>query len=85
MARPSKQTLEQKLTTLKAKLEKALALKAKYSDEVSRIQSEVKSIEAQVRYNAISGIVENPENLKTMLELGLVSQEQYEALAQKPE
>lgn len=72
-------TDEQKIATLKEKLVKAKTLKDRYTKEVNGIQSQIDILKAKAKLSVIEQI-SNPEKLQSLLDLGIISQAQYDVL-----
>lgn len=75
-----KQTNEQKLITLKEKLAKAKKLKDQYTKQCNSYSAEIDKLEQQARFSIINTIVEDSEKLKSLLDLGIITEEQYNAV-----
>lgn len=78
-----KQTDDQRLESLKIKLEKAKQLKEKYYKQENALKAEITSIEAKERLRVMNNLASDPERLKSLFELGAISEAEYNALVQK--
>lgn len=76
-----KQTDEQKLISLKARLEKAKVLRDRYNREISAVSNEIKLLEEKARLKTMETIVSDPEKLKAIFDLGIISQDEFNALS----
>lgn len=75
-----KQTDEQRLESLKIKLEKAKQLKEKYHKQETALKAEIATIEAKERLRVINNLASDPERLKSLFELGAITEAEYNAL-----
>ena len=78
-----KQTDDQRLESLKIKLEKAKQLKEKYHKQENALKAEITSIEEKERLRVMNNLASDPERLKSLFELGAISEAEYNALVQK--
>jgi hypothetical protein len=76
----AKLTQKEKLDVLTAKLEKAKKSRERINAQIKALNDEIASIEEKTRIEVANSLLADKEKLKSMFDLGVLSQEQYEAL-----
>lgn len=76
----AKLTQKEKLDVLTAKLKKAKKSRERINAQIKALNDEIASIEEKTRMEVANAVLADQEKLKAMFDLGVLSQEQYEAL-----
>lgn len=76
----AKQTKAEKLVSLTEKLEKAKKSREKIDKAIKKLNEEIEAIRNEERNAVAKDILGNKENLDNLLGLGIINQEQYNAL-----
>lgn len=76
----AKQTKAEKLVSLTEKLEKAKKSREKIDKAIKKLNEEIEAIRNEERNAVAKDILGNKENLDNLLSLGIINQDQYNAL-----